>query len=178
MNNLDNELLAKVRDVFSYDSKLGVLIWKKSKGAVKSGVKAGTLHQKGYIAIILDGKRYLSHRLIWLYVYGELPDCEIDHINKIKNDNRIENLRLATKYENLKNTTIRKDNSTGFKGVHFSNCYKKYRAEATLNNKRHYLGSFMTAADASEAYNSFCKLHHGDFYFDTRNSNAPEKGCL
>lgn len=171
MSNLHDELLARVRDMFSYDSKLGVLIWKKSIGPIKAGVEAGTLHQKGYTAIILDGKRYLSHRLIWLYVYGELPDCEIDHINKIKNDNRIENLRLATKYENLKNTTIRKDNSTGFKGVSFSKPSGKYKAEATINNKCHYLGLFITAIEASDAYNNFCKLHHGEFYYDTRNSN-------
>lgn len=172
MENIHDELLKRVKEMFTYDAELGVLIWKKSTGGpIKAGMKAGTLHPKGYTTILLDGKRYLTHRLVWFYVYSEFPNVHIDHINKIKADNRIENLRLATKPENGKNVRIRKDNSTGFKGVSFYKASGKYKAEATLNSKCHYLGLFNTAIEASDAYNNFCKLHHGEFYFDTRNSN-------
>ena len=116
---------------------------------------------KEYLYIKINYKKYAAHRLAWLYVYGELPSKNIDHINGNKLDNRICNLRQADNFQNLQNQIKpRKDNKTGFLGVYFSNKHKKYIAKIVVNHKRIHLGLFKTKEEAGEAYLKAKRLHH------------------
>ena len=118
----------------------------------------------GYIRIKVNGKLYRAHRLAFLYMTGSTPlDCT-DHINGIKNDNRWCNLREATKQENRHNTGVQKNNTSGFKGVSWHKHAKKWRARARFNKKEIHIGYYNDANLASEAYNSFAKEHHKEFF--------------
>jgi hypothetical protein len=128
---------------------------------LKSGKVAGTTHL-GYVKIRINGKQYRAHRLAWLYIYGAFPSIDIDHINTVKSDNRIVNLRLAHDHENLKNIGLVKTNTSGFRGVHKAR--SKWQATASLNGDRIYLGRYDTPEAASEVYETFAKQHHGEFY--------------
>jgi hypothetical protein len=103
---------------------------------IKAGDVAGTLHPTGYIHIRVDGKNYQEHRLAWLYVHGKFPDNCIDHINGIKDDNRISNLRDVTTQENTSALLARKNKAdsqpvgkTGVKGL---SVYRQKRVDGTV----------------------------------------------
>lgn len=90
----------------------------------------------------VHGKDYRGHILAWVYEYGNNPNGEIDHINHDCSDNRIKNLRVATSSENSRNSSIRKDNTSGFTGVQFSKKKNKWIAIIKIKNKTKYLGSY------------------------------------
>lgn len=94
-----------LKERLTYNPQTGVFIWNSSniKGHVKKGKIAGSKDSRGYIKIQIDRKDYTAHRLAWLYEYGEWPKYTIDHINRIKYDNSINNLRDVTQAENNKN---------------------------------------------------------------------------
>lgn len=108
----------KVRQLFSYDKKVGLLIRKVRRSNQHIGTVAGRVGNHGAIVIHIEGRLYLAHRLIWLYVTGAFPKDKIDHINGDKMDNRWSNLRECTQAQNLCNTKLRSNNKTGAKGVH------------------------------------------------------------
>ena len=110
-----------------------------SANNVKAGDIAGCLHN-GYIEIRVNKKRYLAHRLAWFYVHGEWPE-QIDHINHIRDDNRLFNLRDATNLENGKNQSKKITNTSGVTGVYWAKRNKKWIASVSINNKTKYLGS-------------------------------------
>ena len=142
----------RLREVLDYDQETGVFTWKiRTHSRVKAGDVAGALRPDGYIQISIDGCLHRAHRLAWLYVTGESPPSEIDHINCVKNDNRISNLRLATRSENLQNQLRAKsNNNTGFLGV--SPNLWKFKAEIQVDGKRRYIGTFPTPEEAHAAY--------------------------
>lgn len=149
----------RLKEVLNYDADTGVFTWAiKRTNSVYIGKVAGS-PQIGYISIRIDNKLYLAHRLAWLYVYGYFPKNHTDHINNIRDDNRICNLREATAAENLQNyPATRKNSKTGMIGV--SKKRKKYRARLMLNRKEIYLGVFDTPEEAQAAYISAKeKLH-------------------
>ena len=97
----------KCRELYSYWD--GVLYWKKPpRASIKKGDHVGTLDKYGYLVTSFAGKQYLVHRLIWLWHYGEWPKHEIDHINGIKTDNHLYNMRDVKHQENLKNSEMRR----------------------------------------------------------------------
>lgn len=108
------------------------------------------------------GRLYLAHRLVWIYHYGECPEF-LDHINGNRADNRIENLRPATKVQNAANRAIRKSNVSGVKGVSFRSDSKKWRAQIMVNYKTTNLGSFVHKEDAIAAYQAAVKKYNGEF---------------
>jgi hypothetical protein len=145
--------------------KFGMLKdWKKhlNRHAKKGGI-AGWIDEEGYIQIGLLSKHHKAHRLAWLYAHGEMPNNNIDHINCIKTDNRIENLRLANKSQNGMNRGKQKNNTTGFKGVCKETRTGKYKPYATVNGLKHNFSSYNTAEEASQVYKEFIKHHHGEF---------------
>lgn len=155
----------RLKQKLIYDSETGVFTWKKGRGPVKAGSTAGRPHNKGYIRIAIDYKDYLAHRLAWLYVYGEWPENEIDHINGVKTDNRICNLRAATREENCRNVTVHKRNRLGIKGVSERNdCKKRFGAKIMINGKVGVLGQYETAEEAKAAYNEAARKYFGDFF--------------
>jgi len=120
-----------VRRRLQYDPETGVFIWKprpidKSWSTRFSGEVAGTIKNNGYRQIRIDGVKYGAARLAWLYVYGEWPKNEIDHINRVRDDDRLINLREATRTENCNN----KYNNNGLpRGVYRYTEGAKYQAQ-------------------------------------------------
>jgi len=135
----------EVRRQLSYDKITGILRWKISKSGVQKGDIAGSLNSKGYVVITINGTTYRAHRLIWLGKTGKFPQ-QIDHWNRIKSDNSWNNLRDVSQSQNMQNTGIRKDNTSGVKGVGFSN--GKWNARIKHLNKNIYLGRFSSFEEA------------------------------
>jgi hypothetical protein len=156
-----------VKELFDYDASTGDLVRRVSRSnAVKVGDVVGCLNQTGYLATSIDGKLYKNHRLVFLYHNGYLPKT-LDHINRIKTDNRIENLREATRPENNRNASKRKDNTSGFKGVVWDKPANKWRSYINVHGKRHRLGYFADVVDAAQAYNLAAEQYFGEFaYFN------------
>ena len=153
-----------VRFRLEYNSETGELFWKNSKMPKRNGTLAGGVRKDGYHVTSIDKVHYLSHRLAWCHFYGEWPNLLIDHINGIKTDNKISNLRLATKQENNFNSTMWKSNKSGHKGVFWSKKRQKWQVQATINYKNIYLGVFDNLDDASKAYKKYAEQNHGMFY--------------
>lgn len=146
---LSNLKLERLIELLSYDSVTGTFTWKTSRQKCEKGSVAGTLHALGYRHIKIDGVRYLEHQLAWYYIHGKLPEGEIDHINGIRNDNRIVNLRDVSKSENQRNSGIRKDNTTGVTGV--TRDGSRWKAQIRINGKKKNLGRFNTFEEAKSA---------------------------
>lgn len=144
----------RLKELLDYDPKTGVFVRKVDiRGGAKTGDRAGSLNKHlGYIQINVDGKKYFAHRLAWLYVYGCWPKDTIDHINRQRADNRIENLREAT---------VQQQNfNVGAKGCHLHKPSKKWMAQIMSNGKRKYLGYFDTETEAMAAYFTAKKQLH------------------
>lgn len=142
-----------LKDKLLYDEHTGIFTWLKSDTKrIKTGSIAGFTDVRGYVSIHISKKLYYAHRLAWLYKYGNMPKQNIDHINGNRNDNRIENLREASQQQNVMNVGARKRNTSGYKGVSFSKVANKWEARFTYNKKTNYLGLFLTAELARDAY--------------------------
>lgn len=125
---------------FSEEHK--TLVWKKAPSNRSIvGKPMGSLTKGGYWRC----KNQLVHRLIWLMVKGELPKNDIDHINGIRNDNRLENLREVTRMQNLWNRR-------NVKGYIYNPSTKKYQARIRNNYKYVHIGVFTSAEEAHQAY--------------------------
>ena len=153
------------KDVLDYNPETGVLTWSKvSNRTDRFGMEAGWLDgTKGYRKIEIKGFSFRAHRICWLLAYGEYPKDEIDHINGIKNDNRLINLRQATHSQNCMNQKIKVNNKTGFKGVHLRKGTKKYVSIIWKNGKCHYLGQYDAPKQAHDAYVKASVVIHGEF---------------
>jgi hypothetical protein len=142
---------ARLQKVAHYDPETGVFIRKttgKRLGAVVSG---------GYRVAMLDGERHREHHLAWLYVYGVWPNKQLDHVNRVADDNRISNLREATIKQNNENISRRKDNTSGVKGVSKATNRNKWRARISHFEKPIHLGYFDTKEEAQQAYETAAK---------------------
>lgn len=153
-------LLDQINQSFYY--KDGNLHWKKASKGTKKDAKAGW-KSKSCIQIELNQKNYKAHRLIFLLHYGYLPAI-IDHIDGDPHNNKIENLREATQAQNLMNTKLRSNNTSGYKGVSYIQKTKKWCAQADFDRKHYYLGVFDRKEDAINAATEFRKQHFKDFY--------------
>ena len=139
-----------------YNQDTGIFTRTKSAGNTKAGSPIGNIDVKGYVKALVLGKYVKLHRLAWFYVHGTWPNDQIDHINGIKTDNRITNLRICDTSTNcLNQRNPRSNNNTGYQGVHRITKTGRYRASCTVNGIKHQLGIFATAEEASESYKSF-----------------------
>lgn len=141
--------------------KDGYLLWKDMKGRGKKNEKAGGMN-RGRRTIGLFGRRWLAHRLIFLYHHGVMPDF-IDHIDTNIDNNRIENLRQTTKSQNAGNRGKTKSNTSGFKGVWFKKSSQKWGATIQKNRKSMHLGVYETREAAHEAYKKAAIIHFKEF---------------
>lgn len=149
--------------LFFYDGADLFWIDKPCKN-LPAGMKAGTLRRDGYIGIFIDGTYKFAHRIIWEMHNGEIPPgLVIDHINGIRNDNRLENLRLCTFQENHYNRKPRSDNKSGFRGVSWHRQKRKWVAQITIEGKNKFLGFFVNPEDAYSAYCKKAIEHFGEF---------------
>lgn len=152
----------RLHELLNYDPSSGEFTWKKYRHGANKTLIAGRLHHRGYRMICVDYKTYLAHRLAWLYVYGHFPKNEIDHINRVKDDNRLCNLREADRFINLKNTKISKNNSSGTKGVSFNKRSKKWHSYISIKGKINHIGFFNNLADATQA-RKLCEIILGGY---------------
>ncbi|ENJ4715002.1 TPA: HNH endonuclease [Enterobacter kobei] len=143
------------------------LIAKISRGCVKSGSVCGYKRKDGYIRVKVDGALVMAHRIVWKMFNGDEPDF-IDHINGVRSDNRIENLRSATKSINKINESLRSNSQSGFIGVSWhtptdSRKTSKWVAKIALAGKHHHIGYFHDLKLAVLAYNAECERLHGEY---------------
>ena len=158
------ELLAELRRKLAYNPDTGVFTWIVSEGA-KAGSEAGFVTEHGYVRIRLLGRLHMAHRLAWLYMHGDFPPNQLDHKNRVRNDNRISNLRPATRKQNNENTSLQVNNWSSAKGVSWHAGACKWVAQITHNNECRYLGLHTTIASASAAYQKAADelfTHHRD----------------
>ena len=154
----------RLRSVLSYDPRTGIFIWKQRKGRIRKGAIAGNRMPIGYVQIMVDNKNYTAHRLAWLYVYGKMPSSQVDHKNRIRDDNRIDNLRLATPRQNGANSWNEAHNSSGYKGVSFNRYTGRYEAYISLSGRKKHLGRFNTPVEAHRAYCKVARQVFGEFF--------------
>ena len=151
----------ELKALFFYDPETGIFIRRKWRSSnALPGSPAGSVQNKGYIVIWVDGRRYMAHRLAWVYVYGEWPDKQVDHINGVKSDNRIANLRLASNAENQQNLKPTSANKSGVIGVMWHKAANKWQASIVVERKTIHLGLFSHFDDAVEARYNAEKRHH------------------
>lgn len=154
---------ARLRDLLHYDQETGAFTWRVRRGGTaNAGTEAGSTDTTGHLQVKVDRRLYLAHRLAWLYVHGYWPGMEIDHRDGDKQNNRLSNLRLATRQQNVQNRGIGRVNTSGIKGV---SCRKngKWTAQITVCGRNIYLGRFVDKEDAARAYASAARQYHGEF---------------
>ena len=132
----------RVRDLFDYreDGQLTWRLWMSNR--VKEGEAAGHRHSDGYIRVIHGGSSYKAHRLVWLWHHGYIPEHGLDHIDRDRSNNRIENLREVSRICNMRNTPNPKNNTSGVKGVSWPSREKKWAVQIRENNRNHHIGYF------------------------------------
>jgi hypothetical protein len=160
-NPYDPEFLRKI---FDYAPDTGVLRWRVAGSRGRpAGSVAGCKVKGGYLHVEVAGKKLKVHRIAYAVHYGQWPASEVDHRNRVRDDNRIKNLRLATDADNRRNTGKPSTNSSGYKGVSWCKRSRKWRAQITAGKKRH-IGSFGTREAAHAAYCKVGRELHGEFF--------------
>jgi hypothetical protein len=163
-----------LHEALSYDQETGVFTWlddrpvshfKNEHGrsiwkARRAGKPAGYKGNRGYIQIGIYGKLISAHRLAWCYVYGNMPDDQIDHIDGDPINNQISNIRAVTNAENSKNQKRYKNNSSGVVGVYWDKRGEKWMSKIKVDGNQIYLGLFDKIEDAAAARKS-AELEYG-----------------
>lgn len=150
------ELMSKLL----YVSETGQFFWKKAPSVFGGKIREVGCVKDNYRVIKVNFKMYYAHRLVWLYVHGEFPKHEIDHINRNGLDNRVENLRPATRNENAGNQGIIKPNVSGARGVRYEADRNKYLVR--IKNK--HVGRYKTLEEATRAYARAAREVYGEFF--------------
>jgi hypothetical protein len=140
------------KDLFGNVIEVALDIW--------ASINAGSKSAHGYWEIRLDNKLYKAHRLVWLYHYGKFPEKHLDHINRIKTDNRIENLRECNDAENGQNQNKFSNNKSGLTGVSWHAASNKWISKICLNRKQIYLGTYEDKNEAYQAYLTAKQQYH------------------
>jgi hypothetical protein len=150
----------RIKQLLTYSPETGEFRWIKTRArlAMRRQV-AGRIANTGYIAIGIDGSLYTAHRLAFVYMTGAAPSS-VDHINRLKTDNRWENLRAANKQMNAMNTK-KKASASAYKGV--TPYRDRWRAKISFGGKTKHLGIFDTETDAHAAYMRAAESVAGNF---------------
>jgi HNH endonuclease/AP2 domain len=160
----------------SYDPETGEFIWLpreqvtwqiKVWNTKHAGKKAGSVNNRGYLCIKLGKRTYKAHRVAWLYVFGKFPESEIDHINRNKLDNRIVNLRVATRSQNVLNTSLKKTNKSGLRGISWYKRGNKWQVQISVGGRSAdkivlHIGYFHDIEQAKKAYNEAHVRYRGE----------------
>ena len=153
---------ARVKELFEYRED-GNLYWKiKPSRSTNIGDIAGWNNGGGYKKVRVNKKPEFVHRLIFLYHHGWLPKF-VDHEDVDPCNNRISNLRSATRADNARNKSKQQNNTTGYTGVFFRKDSNKFRAIIGMHGKLVHLGTYKTAKEAAFAYNEAAIRLHGEF---------------
>ena len=154
---------AKLKRLLHYNPATGVWTWRVSLGSRPAGGVAGGVYKNGYRYISVDGVVYLASRLSWKYMTGKWPKNQVDHKNRVKDDNRWRNLREATQSQNNQNKGLQKNNSSGVTGVCWHKSLSKWVAYTKLGGRQIYLGSFASFDAAVSRRRRAEKEHYGAF---------------
>ena len=141
----------RVRELLHYDPETGVFTWLVNRSRVRAGMRAGTRHATGYTYITLEGREYKAHRLAWLYVYSVHPTGQVDHINRVRSDDRIANLRDVPGAVNARNRTPSATSSVACNGVYFHRGMQRFQACIHHDGGLKHLGTFDNLFDAVAA---------------------------
>lgn len=152
---------ARLRELLHYDQKTGVFTRNVRAGRCHAGQRAGSACN-GYRAICIDNVLYYEHRLAWLYVHGNWPEGELDHADTVRSHNWLSNLRPSTSTQNKANIGLRKDNTSGAKGV-FVTAHGRFSVKIQKSGRQHRLGTYSTLEKASAIYAAAAKRHFGDY---------------
>lgn len=156
----------ELKSILNYNSETGEFSWLPTKMKWKRSNRVGSKKASSYMQVGIGDKVYYQHRLAWLYMTGEMPDSEIDHINGIRDDNRWCNLRLATSSQNGMNTALSSVNTSGIKGVSWDRRNKKWCATIKINRRTIWLGRHSSIESAKKAI-EIARVHiHGEFACD------------
>lgn len=163
---MKNELLTQeyLKQILHYNPDSGEFFWIKNT-PIENWKRAGTKNPLRYVQILIQGKIYLAHRLAFIYMKGENPIEQIDHINHNKIDNRWCNLRLVSHQENHRNMPIQLNNKSGHNGIYWHKSANKWCSMIKVNGKNKYLGLFKNIKQAiqarkdAELYYNFHKNH-------------------
>ena len=143
----------RLREILDYDPESGAFAWKIStSNRAPVGSSAGTDHGNGYRVIAIDRCTHYAHHLAWLFIYGEYPNQEMDHIDGNRANNKISNLRHGTHAQNMQNLSLRATNKSGMTGVSWLKNYGKWEAYITVNYKKINLGYYDDLQEAGAAY--------------------------
>ncbi|MGQ6215677.1 HNH endonuclease [Serratia sp. IR-2025] len=157
-----------LKSTFSYNKETGE-VFRDSGSRKGDGEPCGTLNN-GYLCVRLNGVLYMLHRLIWKMETGEEP-MHIDHINGIRTDNRLANLRPVSRSQNNRNIGLSPRSTSGYAGVTFVRQVGKWRAHLRVNRRKISGGEFSNKIDAVLAFNSIALLHHGEYALRRVNHN-------
>lgn len=156
-----------LRALLNYDPETGAFTWIKAPTPqthrLVGRVAGCPMAPNDYKVIRVRGRLYLAHRLAWLWMTGEWPPHEIDHINLDRTDNRFANLRPATRHENFRNRGVQKRTKSGAKGVYWHTAGKRWEAKIYVSGRTLHLGLFDTIDAASAAYKTAAEEHFGKF---------------
>lgn len=164
---------SELKFIINYDHESGEFTWRNphKQGPAKVGAKAGTIKWCGsigskrpYLYIHFGRKWYRAHRLAWLYMTGEWPDDQIDHINTDTLDNRFCNLRQATQRQNNYNQNINSKNTSGVKGVSWGKTRNLWMARTKIDGKAVNLGRFSTIEAAEKKVREAREKWHKEFH--------------
>jgi hypothetical protein len=150
----------RVRELFDYRD--GQLFWISPKKGRQLGRPVGSLHKDGCLVVRIDYQLYKVHRLVFLWNHGYMPEF-VDHADMNRANNKIENLRPATKSQNMANRCQQTNGASGFKGVYFHKHSGKWAASIKANKVRMNLGLFDAPEAAHEAYKAAALKHFGEF---------------
>lgn len=144
--------LERLREVLTYDPASGVFTWRKTLSArAVAGKEAGTVNPRGYRVIRVDRQGVAAHRAAWLMTYGVPPSGVIDHIDGNPSNNRIQNLRDVSQFENTRNCKVGSNNRSGYPGVYLNKTTQKWYAQIGHDFKTINLGTFQTFDQAKTA---------------------------
>lgn len=151
----DHIIVENAQQLWDYDPETGRIYWKEPKcnGAIKAGQEAGSTTTSGYREVRVGRKPVLVHRVIWFLCYGELPRCQLDHINRDRADNRVCNLRIAynNASDNNQNRAVGKNNTSGYKGVIWNPKNSRWIVRLKHKGRSMYFGSYLDIKDAIAA---------------------------
>lgn len=146
--------LKELKSRLHYDPLTGVFTRIKSYHKRWEGTVAGSKDKDGYVVLKINEDAHKAHRLAWYYTYGEWPSGEIDHINGVRDDNRIENLRDVDKRSNMQNTKYHRHGS--LPGVHQPKGTPRYQAKIIYGSSNYHLGMYDTPEEAHAVYMKAC----------------------
>jgi hypothetical protein len=156
--------IERLNELLVYEPATGAIKWKNSCAMSHrvAGADAGWVNLEGYAVLSVDARQLKAHRVAWAMYYGEWPAGNLDHINGVRSDNRISNLRVADYFQNQANTAKRVNNTSGYKGV-CQRSASRWQAQIRVRGRQIYLGSFPSPEEASCAYVAAAEYYFGDF---------------